>query len=124
LKISKIDLSIERIFLEESIISDDPTQDRKSRVVTTLNSISFFNNLIGVVVGKFNQIWNTKDGGKNWQRIYITDFDAYNFNTTLYQSVNRFYVGGDNGVFIDFVFGLYFFVDGLIELGSNRGLSQ
>lgn len=104
LKISKIDLSVERIFLEESIISEDPTQDRKSRVVTTLNSISFFNNLIGVVVGKFNQIWNTKDGGKNWQRIYITDFDAYNFNTTLYQYVNRFYVGGDNGVFIDFVF--------------------
>lgn len=104
LKVSKIDLSVERIFLEESVITNNPSQDKKLSVVTNLHSISFFDNLSGVVVGKYNQLWHTVNGGQNWQRIYIADFDAYNFNTALYQSSGRFYVGGDNGVFIDFLF--------------------
>lgn len=87
LKINKIDLAIERIYLG---------------VETQLNCVSFFNDLIGVIVGKFNQIWITNNGGKDWSRLSFSSFEGFNFNTAVFSNIDTFYVGGDNGVFIEF----------------------
>ena len=110
LKINKIDFEIEKIKLFEDL-AEPKYGDRDSRiyrdegtVLTTLNCVSFYNELRGVVVGKFNQIWITDNGGYNWKRINIVDFDGFNFNTVIYKFINKFYLGGDNGVFMEFIY--------------------
>jgi hypothetical protein len=111
LKVNKINFNIERIKLSEKLADPKPGIPKDPRiyrdngtVLTSLTSVSFYNESRGVVVGKYNQIWITDDGGYNWKRINIVDFDGYNFNVALYQSIDRFYLGGDNGVFIDFLY--------------------
>ncbi len=104
LRINKDDHSIKRVNLEFQDF--DPKTSSSRQVITTLKSISFFNELRGCVVGKFNQIWVTSDGGKNWKQIYLSDFDGYNFNTISFSNIDKFYVGGDNGVFIEFEYKL------------------
>lgn len=94
LKISKIDFSVEKVILSEKSID----------VITNLNSISFFNDLKGVIVGSFNNIWHTDDGGYNWLRINLPDFKSYTYNKVIYTHINKFYIGGNNGVFIEFVY--------------------
>lgn len=89
LKISKLDFSIERINLNE---------------INKLNCIYFLNDIKGVVVGDFNTIYTTDDGGYNWKKISFEVFDAYSYNTVYYYNLTKFYVGGDNGVFIEFNF--------------------
>ena len=66
-----------------------------------LKSVSFFNNLKGVVVGSLNTILITNDGGINWFNIIVDDFESYYYNKVIFQSQNRIYIGGDNGVFIE-----------------------
>jgi hypothetical protein len=110
LKVSKINFNIERVNLEEIIAQEGATRDprvfqdnsNKNKVLTSLKSVSFFNDLRGVVVGKFNQIWITNNGGNIWKRINIVDFEKFNFNVVFYSKLDTFYVGGDNGVFIEF----------------------
>jgi hypothetical protein len=104
LRINKHDHAIKRIKLE--FREYDPKTSSSRQVITTLKSISFFNELRGCIVGKFNQIWVTSDGGKNWKQIYLPDFDGYNFNSVTFSNIDRFYVGGDNGVFIEFEYKL------------------
>ena len=111
LKVRKFDLKIEKIKLLENLappklgIPKDPRVYRDDgSVLTTLTSVSFFNESRGVVVGKYNQLWITDDGGYNWKRINILDFDGYNFNVVKYQFINKFYVGGDNGVFLELLY--------------------
>ena len=108
LRVSKVDFSIKRSILQETTITKDFEgfdQELTTKVDTSLNSISFSNNLRGVVVGKFNQIWITNDSGDNWSRIFVTDFEGFNFNSVIYLKIDKFYVGGDNGVFIEFGYG-------------------
>ena len=108
LRVSKVDFSIKRTILKETVITKDNegfNQEVTNKVDTTLNSISFSNNLRGVVVGRFNQIWVTEDSGDNWTRIFVPDFEGFNFNSVIYLSIDKFYVGGDNGVFIEFEYG-------------------
>lgn len=111
LKINKQNLEIQKIELLEKLADPKIGVPRDPRiykddgtVYTTLNSVSFYNELRGVVVGKFNQIWITDDSGKNWKRINIVDFDGYNYNIVIYQSINQFYIGGDNGIFLEFIY--------------------
>jgi len=87
LKIRKLDLFIERVYIG---------------VETQFNSINFFNDLRGVVVGRFNQIWITSNSGRDWERLNFSAFDGFNFNTVQFANIDTFYVGGDNGVFIEF----------------------
>jgi len=87
LKVDKINFEISRIYLD---------------VETRLNQISFFSDLRGVIIGRFNQIWITENGGANWSRIRFKSFEGYNYNCCLFTDVDRFYIGGDNGVFIEF----------------------
>jgi hypothetical protein len=108
-KISKHNFEITKIELKENLAPPRPGIPRDPRiyrdegtVVTTLNSVAFYNEQQGVVVGRFNQIWYTYDSGKTWKRINMVDFDGFNLNTVIYEHIDKFYVGGDNGVFLEF----------------------
>ena len=68
-----------------------------------LSSVSFFNDLVGVVVGELNTIFYTKNGGFNWEKIEIDDFSDYNYNKVLYSTNFSFYVAGDKGILVEFV---------------------
>jgi len=94
LKIRKHDFNIERIELDCKCPSN--------LVITNLKSIDFFNDLNGVIVGELNTILITSDGGVNWERIKIDAFDSYYFNKVIYNKSDRFFIGGDNGIFVDF----------------------
>lgn len=91
LKIRKYDFKIEKINLDVKNI-----QIKKS-----LKSVSFFNDIYGVIVGELNTIFYTEDGGYNWAKIEVEDFNGFNYNKVLYTSINNFYIGGDTGVFIE-----------------------
>ena len=89
LKVSKIDFSITRIDLN---------------IPTRLNSVSFFNDSRGVVVGLYNIIFYTDDGGYNWNQISTVDFSAYNYNRAIYYAIDKIYIGGDTGVFLELTY--------------------
>jgi len=91
LRISKIDFSIEIIELGE---------------ISNLMSVSFFDDLRGMVVGKFNTIYHTTDGGYVWEKITFSQFDSYSYNRVVYHSLDGAYVGGETGVFIEFSNGI------------------
>jgi subtilisin-like proprotein convertase family protein len=69
---------------------------------SSLKSISFYNNLRGVVVGDFNTIYITIDGGNNWKRIEIPNFSSFTFNKVIFVKDTKFYLGGRGGVFVEF----------------------
>jgi hypothetical protein len=102
LRVDKINFEIKRISLDYPENANQPS----SRVLTRLNSVNFFNDLRGVIVGKFNQIWVTSDSGRNWKQIYLNDFDGFNYNSVVFTSIDQFFIGGDNGVFIEFNYNL------------------
>lgn len=86
LKVNKIDFSIER---------------KELNSIKNLKSVSFYNNLRGVVVGELNTIFITDDGGINWNNIIIDDFDTYYYNKVIFTSLNKIYIVGNTGVFIE-----------------------
>lgn len=92
IKVSKVNFELTRIELSTD------------KIIVPFNSISFYNDVRGVVVGDINTIFITSDGGFNWDRILIDDFKSYNYNKVLYSSIDKFYIGGDAGVFIEFTF--------------------
>lgn len=98
LKVRKHDFFIERL-----VIENIPSNLNRMFVKTRLNSVSFFDDLNGVVVGEFNTIFYTSSAGKNWSRLEIDDFSGYNYNKALYNTNYSFFVVGNNGVFIEFV---------------------
>lgn len=89
LKVRKHDFKLEKIELENKVNSG-------------LKSISFYDDLNGVVVGEFNTILVTRDGGFTWNRLRYNEFDGLNFNKVKFDRISRFYIAGDTGVFIEF----------------------
>jgi hypothetical protein len=87
--VSKIDFSIRKFDLNEN---------------SNLTSISFYNNLYGVVVGKFNTIYFTNNGGDTWNKIDYPEFELYSYNKVIQYDFNQIYVGGESGVFIEFTY--------------------
>ena len=86
LKVSKIDFSITSYELNET---------------SQLTSISFFNGLNGMVVGKYNTIYYTFDGGDSWKKLTFPEFDIYSYNKVVQYSINQSYIGGETGLFIE-----------------------
>jgi hypothetical protein len=86
LKVRKHDFIIEKVSLN---------------IIKNLKSVSFFNNLKGVVVGDLNTILITNDGGLNWHSIIVDDFESYYYNKVLFQSQDKIYIVGNTGVFIE-----------------------
>jgi hypothetical protein len=103
LKVDKIDFSITQIKLK---LVNNVINHPSNSVLTPLTSVQFFNDLRGAVVGKYNQVWVTSDSGQTWSQIYLSDFDGYSYNKVLFTTIDKFYVGGDNGVFIEFSYNL------------------
>jgi hypothetical protein len=87
LKVSKVDFSITKIELNE---------------LRDFKSIDFFNDNRGVLVGKFNTIYFTQNGGYNWSPIEFSKYESYCYNKVIFTELDTFYVVGDNGVFIQF----------------------
>jgi hypothetical protein len=94
LRVRKHDFAIERIQID--------CKCPNKIVITNIRSIDFINDLNGVAVGDLNTILITSDGGFNWERIRIEAFDSYYFNKVIYNKSNRFFIAGNNGIFIDF----------------------
>jgi subtilisin-like proprotein convertase family protein len=69
---------------------------------SSLKSISFYNDLRGVVVGDSNTIYLTIDGGQTWEKIEVTNFNSFTYNKVIFVSYTKFYLGGRGGVFIEF----------------------
>jgi len=86
LKVRKHDFTIEKIELN---------------IIKNLKSVSFFNNLKGVVVGELNTILITNDGGLNWNSIIVDDFESYYYNKVLFLTQDKIYIIGNTGVFIE-----------------------
>jgi len=86
LKVRKHDFHIEKISLD---------------TLSNLTSVSFFNDLRGAVVGEFNTIFITTNGGAKWNKVKIADFTPYTYNKVIFTESDRFYIGGRNGVFLE-----------------------
>ncbi len=97
LKVRKYDFKIERMLLENI-----PSTLSSLQIKTNLYSVSFFNDLTGVVVGELNTIYHTRDGGYTWQRIEVLDFSEYNYTKVVYTTNSKFYISGKRGIFIEF----------------------
>ena len=97
LKVRKHDFEIERIKIED-IISIQP-----QIIKTNIYSVSFFNDLRGVIVGELNTILVTKNGGHTWTRIELDDFNSYNYNKVLFTTATSFFIAGNTGVLIEMV---------------------
>jgi hypothetical protein len=70
-------------------------------------SVSFYDDLKGVVVGDLNTVFITSDGGFNWTPITVDAFKSYYFNKVVYYSPTDFFVGGNVGIFIEFKNNIY-----------------
>jgi hypothetical protein len=86
LKIYKPDLSIERVDL---------------KIFTPLTSVSFYSNLNGFVVGKFNKIFFTSDGGNSWVPVSFPELESFSYKKVLFYSLNKVYLAGETGIFIE-----------------------
>lgn len=95
LKVRKHDFYVERIEVDCNCPRNITT--------TNLKSISFYDNLKGVAVGELNTILVTNDGGFNWERIKIPDFNPYYYNKVIFYDPNKFFIAGNAGVFIEFI---------------------
>lgn len=85
MRVSKLDFTIKRIDLDE---------------FSNFMSVDFFDDLRGIVVGKFNTIYYTDDGGNTWRSVSQPEFDAFSYNKVIYTSFTKAYIGGDSGAFI------------------------
>jgi hypothetical protein len=86
LRVNKSDYSIRRVILDETV---------------NFMSVSFFDDLNGMVVGKFNTIYYTRDGGINWTKLVIPEFEGYSYNKVVFYSLTKAYIGGESGVFLE-----------------------
>jgi len=73
----------------------------KLETTSSFKSISFYDNLRGVVVGDFNNIFITDDGGLKWKEMRFENFNSYSYNKVLFENKNKFYVCGSGGIFIE-----------------------
>jgi hypothetical protein len=95
LRVRKHDFNVDRI--------DVDCNCPRNLVTTNLKSISFFDDLRGVAVGELNTILVTSDGGVKWEKIKIEDFNSFYYNKVVYYDPNKFFIGGNAGVFIEFI---------------------
>ena len=85
LKVRKHDFTIEKI---------------ETNVTTNLKSVSFYNDLKGVIVGDLNTILIINDG-LTCNRIIVDDFDSYYYNKVIFYTSSSIYIAGNSGVFLE-----------------------
>ena len=69
--------------------------------INNLNDVSFLNDINGVVVGSYNTIYTTQDGGNTWVNLYYPEFEQYSYTRVIYYSNSTIYISGQNGLFIE-----------------------
>ena len=94
------------------ICGDDNTFLRVDKTDFSIKSIKLsgynaykcisFNESFGVIVGDYNVIFYTDNGGNTWNRLKFDYFNSYSFNKVLIRNNNKFYVSGRGGIFIEF----------------------
>lgn len=85
LKIRKHDFRIEKV---------------ETGVTTNLKSVSFYDDLNGVIVGELNTILITNDE-TTIESLIVDDFDSFNYNKVIFYDLNRVFICGNNGVFLE-----------------------
>lgn len=92
LKIKKHNLDIEsvEIYIDNELMKYN------------LKSISFLDDLNAIIIGDYNTILITENGGNTWFEIKIDEFDSYSYNSCLYLDIDNFYISGNNGIFLHF----------------------
>jgi len=85
LKVRKHDFTIEKI---------------DTGVTTNLKSVSFYNDIKGVIVGDLNTILIIDDG-LTCQKIIVDDFDSYYYNKAIFYTSSSIYIVGNSGVFLE-----------------------
>ena len=88
LKVNKHDFKIEKVKLP--------------KILGSLNCVRFLTDKKGIVVGDLNTILITNDGGNVWEKIDVSKFSNFDYNKCIYYSPTKFFVVGENGVFIEF----------------------
>lgn len=68
---------------------------------THFTGVDFHDELRGVVVGKYNIIYTTENGGLSWNRVQIDEFAAFNYTNVKYYTDDRVFISGESGVFIE-----------------------
>lgn len=86
LKVSKSDFSLEKI---------------DTNIKTNLKSVSFFNNLKGVIVGDLNTILITNNGGITWETLIVDEFESYYYNKAIFYKADKIFICGNSGVFLE-----------------------
>ena len=86
LRVSKLNLEMLRIDVSE------PNDFR---------SISFADDLRGIVVGRFNTVYFTEDGGYTWKSISQAEFDSHSYNKVIYNTYDKAYIAGDTGLYME-----------------------
>lgn len=86
LKIYKPNFKIERIDLG---------------IYSQLTSIKFLDNLNGFVVGKFNIIYYTNDGGYRWRQLKFPEYESFSFNKVEFKDLNNVLICGTTGLFLE-----------------------
>lgn len=68
-----------------------------------LKSISFFDDMNGMTVGKHNTIFYTLNGGYNWIKLDISIFENLIYNKVLWATLTNVYIAGNEGTFIELI---------------------
>ena len=69
-------------------------------VISNLKSVSFYNDLKGVIVGDLNTILIISDG-LTCNKIIVDDFSSHYYNKAIFYSSSNIYIVGNSGVFLE-----------------------
>ena len=64
--------------------------------------INFYDNLRGVLIGDFNNVYITDDSGSRWDEIRFENYNSYSYTKVVFKSKDRFFICGSGGIFIEF----------------------
>lgn len=68
-----------------------------------LKDIKFFDDIHGFIVGDFNTIYWTNNGGFDWKKIEIDEFKDFNYNKVIIPKLNNVFIGGSNGFLAELI---------------------
>jgi hypothetical protein len=70
-------------------------------IFTNLRHVNFLDNLNGFLVGDFNKIFFTVNGGKDWEPLIYPEYESYSFKRVVFRDTNTVYICGTTGFFVE-----------------------
>ena len=86
LRISKVDFTVEKVDLGE---------------VRDLRSVSWLDDRSAILVGRFNAMYETTDGGRTWTDVSRPEFGDLSFTRALYVRADKAFAGGEAGALVE-----------------------